>query len=226
MIKYLIILFFLTACHGFKNSQDENWRKYFVSELDLREGYVKRTVIHNSQGDIVYYDKVFLDNEKIILRRFDSNYEIVREDVNIYNSDRMQLIKATYYFKGFAVPVRIIKPTIAPYKPTKEVLVSELEYSPTDFITISIVSKAKYLANVTYSFRSKKVDCLKFSYDESYKLTNKKNPAESFDHIAKGFSLWGEDIGLIYMKFKDQSGESEYIVDEILTIAEFDQMKL
>ena len=57
-------------------------------------------------------------------------------------------------------------------------------------------------------------------------MTNTESPSENINHRAKGYTLWGEDIGFIYMRVEDQGGLSEFEVKEILTFEEFENLKL
>ena len=216
-----------TACQSGNVEQDESWRKFFMSEASLSVGYVKKTSVKNNKDSLVYYDKVFLEEGKIILDRFDSDFKIVREDINSYDSVRMILIDATYYYDGIgAVKAKIIEPTIAPYKPTEKTLRTHLEIHPEEDIVISSIAEANYIGNEVYNFNGKDVECIKFSYNEEYRITNEDAPEDNISHKSKGFTLWGENIGLVYMEFEDNRGTTEFKVDDILSIEEFEKLKL
>ena len=225
MNKILLISLLFTVCNP-GNSLDDNWRKYFASEKSLQKGYVKTTIIDSNLGTFIYYDKVFKEQGKIFLHRYDGDFEIVREDINTFDSEKMVLAEATYYYDGIgAVPARIIEPTIAPYKPTKEILKSHLQFQPAESITISIVSEAKFQRFESYTFNNEDIKCLRFSYDEEYSLTNKDNPLQSFNHTTSGYTLWAENLGLIYMRFEGQRGITEFRIEKILSIEEFEKLK-
>lgn len=225
MTKLFALLLILTSCSGTDTNQGEDWRKYFISDDALSEGFVKKIIIQSSQGDITYYDKVFSEEDRIILLRFDNELDTLRKDVYKSDSERMTLIEATYYFDGIgAIPVEIVEPTVAPYKGTLEVLPSHFIYRPTPDIIVTFKQDAKFQKKEMYEFRGKEIECLKFSYEEESTQANSRNLSQKTTYQSKGFSLWGEDYGLIYMEFSGSRGKAVYEVEDVLTIEEFESL--
>lgn len=228
MKQILVILFYLfIACNSeSERINSDDLRSCNISPKYLEEGIVKKFRIRNGNDEFILYDKVQKQGNFIISQRFDEKFELMRLDKFKVEKESWIMVERTRYGKNSEkYLLEIIKPITISFQPQERELIAELVFYPTPEIMVKKNEKRILKEKSKYEFQEKIINCIKYETQTTNEVIDTVTKQIKQKSKSDGYSLFGKDIGWLYMSTKENGTNVNYELIEILTLKEFENKK-
>ena len=195
-----------------------------MEDNQLNHGVVKVFKVSEDDKTSYLYDMMEKKGGQIIYKRFDNNLSLVRTDFFDMKPDKFILSKRYIYLNDTnPIQVEIIEPEIFSFDPNDKSLTSGFKYNTDPKTTISTTGLSELSDIKEFDYKNKKIDCIKYDSEMIVKISRSKRVIETIE--MKGFSLFAEGIGLIYMQLAEKGKLTNFELVRTLTINEFEELK-
>lgn len=229
-MKYLIILILpiIISCNiNSGNIDEDNLRKYNISDEFLARGLVKKFIFKSPKDTTFIYDKIIRQNDTIISKRYNDKFLLVRDDINKINKNEWTLISRAQIGTDRK---RYNQEMVIPYKtsfnPNDRILESLIQSAPIEGYIFKNYEKRTLLNKSVQNYKGKQINCIRYNSEMIYTVHEISTSKVVKEIIKNGYSLFGEEIGWFYFEWKENNETQSLELLEIMTIDKFEKNKL